>query len=73
MLNAVFPLSIAGPLWLDKMLDETFCGLMEMEVDGRGLKHEKRILKLLSVARNEAEASLTHYVIDKILELRRLG
>lgn len=61
-------LSVAGPLWLGKMLDETFCGLMEKEVDGRGLKQEKRILKLLSIARNEAEAPLTYYVIDKICD-----
>jgi len=61
-------LSVAGPLWLGKMLDETFCGLMEKEVEGRGLKQEKRILKLLSVARNEAEAPLTYYVIDKICD-----
>ena len=61
-------LSVAGPLWLGKMLDETFCGLMEKEADGRGLKQEKRILKLLSVARNEAEAPLTYYVIDKICD-----
>ena len=61
-------LSTAGPLWLGKMLDETFCGLMEKEVDGRGLKQEKRILKLLSVVRNEAEAPLTYYVIDKICD-----
>jgi tRNA (guanine26-N2/guanine27-N2)-dimethyltransferase len=61
-------LSVAGPLWLGKILDETFCGLMEKEVEGRGLKQEKRILKLLSVARNEAEAPLTYYVIDKICD-----
>jgi len=41
---------------------------MEKEVDGRGLKQEKRILKLLSVARNEAEAPLTYYVVDKICD-----
>jgi len=61
-------LSVAGPLWLGKMLDETFCGLMEKEIEGRGLNQEKRILKLISVARNEAEAPLTYYVIDKICD-----
>jgi len=61
-------LSVAGPLWLGKMLNETFCGLMEKEANGRGLKQEKRIFKLLSVARNEAEAPLMYYVIDKICD-----
>jgi len=63
-----FTLSVAGPLWLGKILDETFCGLMEKEVDGRGLKQEKRILKLLSLARSEAEAPVTYYVTDKICD-----
>lgn len=61
-------LSVAGPLWLGKLFDENFCLLMEKEVHGKRLKHEKKILRLLSLARNEAEAPVTYYAIDKICD-----
>ncbi len=64
--------SVSGPLWLGKISDENFCVLMEKEVDGRGLHEEKKILKLLSIARNEAEAPLSYYVIDKICDKMNL-
>ena len=61
-------LGVAGPLWLGKLFDENFCSSMEKEVYGRKLKYEKRILRLLSLARNEAEAPVTYYAIDKICD-----
>ncbi|KPV65121.1 MAG: tRNA (guanine(26)-N(2))-dimethyltransferase [Candidatus Bathyarchaeota archaeon BA1] len=61
-------LSVAGPLWLGKILDGSFCGFMEKEVGGRNLRQEKRIRRLLSLAKNEAEAPPTYYVIDKICD-----
>jgi len=61
-------LNIAGPLWLGKILDEDFCSSMKREADGRRLKREKRILRLLSLVQEEAEASVTYYVIDKICD-----
>jgi tRNA (guanine26-N2/guanine27-N2)-dimethyltransferase len=61
-------LNVAGPLWLGKIFDEEFCVLMEGEVAGRNLGQEKRILRLLSLAKNEAEAPITYYAIDKICD-----
>lgn len=60
-------LNVAGPLWLGKLFDEDFCSLMEKEAYGRRLR-EKRVLKLLSLTRNEIEAPITYYVVDKICD-----
>jgi len=61
-------LNVAGPLWLGKIADEDFCSSMKGEAEGRRLKQEKRILKLLSLVQDEAEASVTYYVVDKICD-----
>jgi len=61
-------LSVAGPLWLGKMSDKDFCSSMKAEVDGRRLKQEKRILRLLHLVQEEAEASVTYYTVDKICD-----
>lgn len=61
-------LNVAGPLWLGKIFDEEFCGLMEGEVAGRNLGQEKRIRRLLSLAKSEAEAPITYYAMDKICD-----
>jgi len=66
-------LNFAGPLWLGKIFDEEFCALMEGEVAGRNLGQEKRIRRLLSLAKNEAEAPITYYAIDKICDKLNLG
>ncbi|MFQ6065552.1 MAG: tRNA (guanine(10)-N(2))-dimethyltransferase [Candidatus Bathyarchaeia archaeon] len=60
--------SVAGPLWLDKIFDEEFCALIERELKGRHLRNMKIILRLLSLSRDEAEASPTYYVTDKICD-----
>lgn len=61
-------LNAAGPLWLGKIFDEEFCALMEGEVAGRNLGQEKRIRRLLFLAKNEAEAPVTYYAIDKVCD-----
>jgi tRNA (guanine26-N2/guanine27-N2)-dimethyltransferase len=61
-------LSVAGPLWLGKIADKNFCSLMEREAERRSLRQEKRILKLLSLVQNEAEAPVTYYTVDKICD-----
>lgn len=60
-------LNVAGPLWLGKLFDEDFRSLMEKEAYKRRLK-EKRLLKLLSLTRNEIDATITYYVVDKICD-----
>ena len=61
-------LNVAGPLWLGKIADKNFCSLMEREAKERSLRQEKRILKLLSLVQNEAEATVTYYTMDKICD-----
>jgi len=61
-------LDVAGPLWLGKIFDEKFCVLMEGEVAGRNLGQEKRIRRLLSLVKNEADAPITYYAMDKICD-----
>jgi len=61
-------LNVAGPLWLGKLSDEDFCSSMKAEVNRRGLRQEKRILRLLSLVQEEAEASVTYYAVDKICD-----
>jgi tRNA (guanine26-N2/guanine27-N2)-dimethyltransferase len=66
-------LNIAGPLWLGRIADEIFCSLMKREADGRGLKQERRILKLISLVQDEAETLATYYVVDKICDKLNLS
>jgi tRNA (guanine26-N2/guanine27-N2)-dimethyltransferase len=61
-------LSVAGPLWLGKIADKKFCSLLEREAEGRSLRQEKRILKMMSLVTNEAEAPVTYYTVDKICD-----
>ncbi len=61
-------LNVAGPLWLGKIADEDFCSLMKKEADGREMKQQKRILKIISLVQGEAQASTTYYVVDKICD-----
>ena len=61
-------LNAAGPLWLGKIFDEEFCALMEKEVAEMNLGQEKKIHKLLSLARIEAEAPVTYYAVDKVCD-----
>ena len=42
--------------------------MMLNELEGRGLKNEKRLLKLLQLSQNEAEAQITYYTVDKICD-----
>jgi tRNA (guanine26-N2/guanine27-N2)-dimethyltransferase len=61
-------LSVAGPLWLGKIADKNFCSLMEKEAEKRSLRQEKRLLKMIFLVENEAEAPITYYTVDKICD-----
>ena len=56
----------AGPLWLGKILDKQFCESLILENKQHAFKKSARITKLLNLTRDEADADLTYYVIDKI-------
>ena len=61
-------LSVAGPLRLGRIADKNFCSQMEREAEGRSLRQEKRLLKLMSLVQNEAEAPITYYRVDVICD-----
>jgi tRNA (guanine26-N2/guanine27-N2)-dimethyltransferase len=59
-------MDFAGPLWLGRILDKQFCESMTKENMQRAFRSSFRISKLMSLARDEAEAPLTYYIIDKV-------
>jgi tRNA (guanine26-N2/guanine27-N2)-dimethyltransferase len=59
-------IDVAGPLWLGKLVDKHFCGLMEDEARQRKLRHGGKIRKILTLVKNEADAPPTYYVVDKL-------
>jgi tRNA (guanine26-N2/guanine27-N2)-dimethyltransferase len=61
-------LSSAGPLWLGRIADNNFCSFMEKEAKERGFRQTKKLQKILSLVRNEAEAPVTYYAVDKICD-----
>ncbi len=61
-------LSVAGPLWLGKIADKIFSSLLEKEAEKRNLRQKKKLLKIISLVKDEAEASITYYLVDKICD-----
>ncbi len=61
-------ISVAGPLWLGKIFDEQFCGLMEKEVKQRTFKRGQKIRRILTLIEDEVEAPLTYFVLDKLCD-----
>jgi len=61
-------LNVAGPLWLGKIFGDRFCDLMEEEIKRRMFKHGVRITKILALIKDEIEAPITYYVIDKLCD-----
>jgi tRNA (guanine26-N2/guanine27-N2)-dimethyltransferase len=56
----------AGPLWLEKIFDAQFCERVAQENRRTALRNSGKIGRLLDLAKDEAEAPATYYVIDKI-------
>jgi tRNA (guanine26-N2/guanine27-N2)-dimethyltransferase len=61
-------LHVAGPLWLGRIFDEKFCELMQEEVKRAMFRLGERISKILSLIKNEAEAPIAYYVLDKLCD-----
>jgi tRNA (guanine26-N2/guanine27-N2)-dimethyltransferase len=59
-------MSWAGPLWLGKIFGPKFCEALAEENRRTPLRTSRKITKLLSLAKEEAEAPVTYYVIDQI-------
>jgi tRNA (guanine26-N2/guanine27-N2)-dimethyltransferase len=56
----------AGPLWIGSIVDKGFCHQMLEENRLVAFKNTAKITKLLTLTRDEAEASITYYVLDKL-------
>jgi tRNA (guanine26-N2/guanine27-N2)-dimethyltransferase len=56
----------AGPLWLGKIFDKQFVESMLRENSAIAFRNSSKIAKLLVLARGEAEAPITYYVLDKL-------
>jgi tRNA (guanine26-N2/guanine27-N2)-dimethyltransferase len=65
-------LTLGGPLWLGKTLDENFCQLMEEEIKHRKLRKREKIQGILALAKNEAEAPMGYYVVDRLCDALNL-
>jgi tRNA (guanine26-N2/guanine27-N2)-dimethyltransferase len=55
-----------GPLWLGKIFDRQFCELIAQENRHTAFRNNRKIAALIAVAKEEAEAPATYYVIDKV-------
>jgi tRNA (guanine26-N2/guanine27-N2)-dimethyltransferase len=55
-------------LWLGRIANKKFCSLMMNEIEGRTLRNEKQLLKLMLLVQNEAEGQVTYYTVDKICD-----
>lgn len=65
-------IDVAGPLWLGKLFDGQFCELVKKEVKRRAFKQGKKIRKILALMKNEVEAPITYYVVDKLCDTLNL-
>ena len=61
-------LSVAGPLWLGRIVDKEFCSMMVKDAELRSFRQQKKLQKILSLIQNEAEAPVTYYRVDKICD-----
>lgn len=56
----------AGPLWIGKIFDAAFIELMLKENAQAAFRNSSKIGKLLTLTKNEADAPITYYVLDKL-------
>ncbi len=56
----------AGPLWLGNIFDPNFIESMIKENKTVAFRNSARITKLLALTKDEAQASITYYVLDKL-------
>lgn len=59
-------IDFAGPLWLEKISEKIFCQFMEEDVERRAYKNAEKIRKILVLIKNEVDAPITYYVLDKL-------
>ena len=62
-------MTVAGPLWIGKLTDKTFCSQMKNEIEGRKLEKTQRAIRLLSTVEAEADSPATYFVTDSISDM----
>lgn len=65
-------MDIAGPLWLGRIFDEKFCSLIGVEAQKRRFRLGMRVEKILNLIKNETDAPITYYVIDRLCDALNL-
>jgi tRNA (guanine26-N2/guanine27-N2)-dimethyltransferase len=63
---------VGGPLWLGEILDKSFCQLMEEGAKSKKLRNGRKIQAMLALAKNEPEASVGYYVVDRLCDALNL-
>jgi tRNA (guanine26-N2/guanine27-N2)-dimethyltransferase len=58
----------AGSLWLGTIFDQSFCDSLLKENKRIAFRNSQKITKLLDLAKKEAQAPATYYVIDHITD-----
>ena len=61
-------MNFAGPLLIGKIVDEGFVESMDEKAKSKGFRQKKKIRKLLTSIKREADAPITYYVVDKICD-----
>ena len=56
----------AGPLWLGKIFNAQFIDLMIRENGRTAFRNSSKITKLLKLTKDEAEAPVTYFVLDRL-------
>jgi tRNA (guanine26-N2/guanine27-N2)-dimethyltransferase len=62
------PLKVAGPLWLGRIADKEFCELVQDEAARKRTGNVNRIMKTLTLIKDESDAPPTYFVIDHICD-----
>ncbi len=62
------PLKIAGPLWLGKIVDKDFCGLVENEAANKKCDMGDKVAKTLVLIEAESNAPPTFFVVDHVCD-----
>jgi tRNA (guanine26-N2/guanine27-N2)-dimethyltransferase len=61
-------MDFAGPLWLKDIFNKDFCEKMLKENEHKKIKNKLRVYKILTLAKEEANAPPTYYVIERICD-----
>jgi tRNA (guanine26-N2/guanine27-N2)-dimethyltransferase len=61
-------MDFAGPLWLKDIFNKDFCEKMLTESEHKKIRNKFRVYKTLTLAKEEADAPITYYVIERICD-----